>query len=120
MIRFTKEHEWVKLEGEVAIVGISDHAQQALGDITYIELPSVGKSFKRGEQMAVVESVKAASEVYAPLDGTVAEVNEQLNDAPELVNDAAESDGWFCKLQGVTQAEFENLMTREEYAQFIK
>ncbi len=120
MLRFTTDHEWVKIEGDVALVGISDHAQKALGDITFVELPEIGKSVKKGDQLAVVESVKAASEVYAPISGTVVEINEQLNDAPELVNDAPEGDGWFCKLQGVDLDELEGLLTREQYTEFVK
>lgn len=120
MTRYTAEHEWIRLEGDTATVGISDHAQHALGDITFIELPSVGKTVKQGDTLGVVESVKAASDIFAPAGGKVATVNTALATAPETVNAAAESDGWICTLTGVDLAEIEGLMTPGQYADFCK
>jgi glycine cleavage system H protein len=120
MTRYTADHEWIRLEGDTATVGISEHAQQALGDITFIELPPVGKTVKQGDTLGVVESVKAASDVFAPAGGTVATVNTVLGTAPETINAAAESDGWICTLAGVDPAELEGLMTPEQYADFCK
>ena len=120
MTRYTADHEWIRLEGGIATVGISNHAQEELGDITYIELPTVGQTLKHGDTLGVVESVKAASDVYAPAGGTVATVNSALEDAPETVNQAAETDGWICTLSGVTEGDLDGLMTPEQYAAFIK
>jgi glycine cleavage system H protein len=120
MIRYTQEHEWVKAEGNTATVGITDYAQHALGDITFVELPKVGKSLKKGDALSVVESVKAASDVFAPVGGTVASVNERLSSAPETVNAAPEADGWICILGNINPAELESLMTAEQYADFCK
>ena len=117
---YSKDHEWVRIEGGTAIVGISDHAQEQLGDITFVELPAVGKQVKQGGEVATIESVKAASDVYAPVGGTVATVNEALGDQPELVNKDAYGAGWICTLSGVDQAELKNLMTAEQYAAFAK
>ena len=98
-LRYTKEHEWVRLDGDVATVGISEHAQEQLGDVVYVVLPEIGRQVERSNPVAVVESVKAASDVYAPVDGEVIEVNEALNGDPSLVNSGAEGDGWFYKLR---------------------
>ena len=119
-LRYTEEHEWVALEGDVAVVGISDHAQEALGDITYIELPPVGKALDAGDELGVVESVKAASDIYAPVAGTVAEVNEALEDEPELVNEEPYGKGWLCRLSGVDAAAVAELMSLEQYEEFCK
>lgn len=118
MMRYTTEHEWIRLEGDVATVGISDHAQHELGDITFIELPPVGKTVQAGGALCVIESVKAASDVFAPVAGTVATVNAALADAPETVNASAEGDGWLCTLSGVDPAALEGLMNPEQYAAF--
>lgn len=120
MTRFTRDHEWIRLENGTATIGISDFAQHELGDITFIELPAVGQTVKTGDALCVVESVKAASDVYAPAGGTVATVNSALEDAPETVNQAAETDGWICTLSGVTEGDLDGLMTPEQYAAFIK
>ncbi len=120
MMRFTEEHEWVRIEGATARIGITDHAQHALGDITYVELPKVGRTVRRGEALAVVESVKAASDVYAPLGGRVAAVNARLAESPETVNAAAEGDGWLCTLEGFDPTEAEALMSAEQYAAFCR
>jgi glycine cleavage system H protein len=120
MMRFTEEHEWVRVEGDVATVGITDYAQGVLGDITYVELPKAGKVFKKGDSLCVVESVKAASDVFAPVGGTVTAVNEALAESPQTVNASPEADGWICTLGGVADAELETLMTAEQYAAFCK
>ena len=120
MTRYTADHEWIRLEGGIATVGISNHAQEELGDITYIELPTVGQTLKHGDSLGVVESVKAASDIFAPAGGTVATVNTALEDAPETINAAAESDGWICTLTGVDPTELADLMTPSQYAEFCK
>lgn len=113
--RYSKSHEWVRIEGDTATVGISDHAQQQLGDVVFVELPPAGKQVSAGEQAAVVESVKAASEVYAPVSGEVVEANSALEEDPALVNRAAESEGWFFKLRLSDPTEAESLMDEASY-----
>ncbi|QXE89613.1 glycine cleavage system protein GcvH [Geomonas subterranea] len=117
---YTKEHEWVEVAGAQATVGISEHAAHELGDITYVELPKIGKSVKQFEALAAIESVKAASDIYAPLSGKVAEVNQALEEAPELVNQWAESEGWICKLEGCDSAELSALMDDDAYTEYLK
>ena len=119
-IKFTKEHEWVILEQNTAVIGITNHAQEQLGDVVFVELPQVGETIVKDKQMAVVESVKAASEVYAPLSGKIIEVNSALATSPELVNNSPEKDGWFIKITPENIQEFDTLMTKEEYDNFIK
>ena len=97
-LKYLETHEWAKLDGGVVVVGISDHAQDALGDVVYVELPEVGAAYTAGDEVAVVESVKAASDIYAPVSGSILEVNEALEDSPELVNDSPYGDGWFFKI----------------------
>jgi len=118
-IRYSKEHEWVRVDGQVATVGISEHAQQQLGDVVFVELPEVGREVTQGAAMAVVESVKAASDVYAPISGKVVEVNAALNDDPALVNGDAEGAGWFCKLEIAKPAELDGLMDADAYRTFV-
>lgn len=117
---YTKEHEWVEAAGAQATVGISEHAAHELGDITYVELPKIGKSVKQFGALSAIESVKAASDIYAPVSGTVAEVNEALENEPELVNQGAESQGWICKLEGFDNAELAALMDAAAYAEYLK
>ncbi|MGD1935419.1 MAG: glycine cleavage system protein GcvH [Candidatus Phaeomarinobacter sp.] len=117
--KYTKDHEWVRVEGDTATVGITDYAQEQLGDVVYVELPDIGKSVGAGDEAAVVESVKAASEVYAPISGEVVEVNEALADAPNGVNDDAAGAGWFVKLKLSDAAELEKLMSEDEYKTFL-
>lgn len=117
--RYTKEHEWIRLDGDTAIVGITEHAQSQLGDVVFVELPGIGKSFAAGDEAAVVESVKAASEVYAPASGEVVAVNDALADAPATVNEDAEGKGWFLKLKLADPAELEKLMTAQQYQDFV-
>lgn len=116
---FTKDHEWVAVDGDVATVGITDYAQGQLGDVVYVELPEVGKTVKQGDEAAVVESVKAASEVYAPVSGEVVAVNDGLTEEPAKVNVAAESDGWFMKIRVADKAELDALMSADSYATYL-
>ena len=109
-MKFTKEHEWVRLDGEVATVGISKHAADALGDVVFVEVPEVGKTVSKGDSFAVVESVKAASDVYAPVSGEVVAANDALSTAPETVNSAAQADGWFAKIKVSDASELDGLM----------
>ena len=117
---YTEEHEWIRVEGDSATVGISEHAQEQLGDIVFVELPEVGRRLAKGEQAAVVESVKAASEVYAPVGGEVTEVNSALEDKPELVNQDAEGEGWFFRMKLADPGELEGLMDRDAYAKYVE
>jgi glycine cleavage system H protein len=118
-MRFTKDHEWVETDGDVATLGITAYAAEQLGDVVFVELPSVGKTVKAGDPFAVVESVKAASDVYAPVSGEVVAVNGELPDAPETVNAMPEKDGWFAKLKLANPAELDALMDRAAYEQFL-
>ena len=115
---FTDEHEWIDLEGETATVGITDFAQGQLGDIVFVELPDVGTMVEKGKDAAVVESVKAASDVYAPLSGEVVEVNEGLEEDPALVNSSPEENGWFFKMTVSDKSELEGLMDDKAYKSF--
>lgn len=115
---FTDEHEWIDLEGDTATVGITDYAQGQLGDIVFVELPEVGAMVEKGKDAAVVESVKAASDVYAPLSGEVVEVNESLDDDPALVNSSPEEDGWFFKMTVSDKSELDGLMDDKAYKSF--
>lgn len=115
---FTDEHEWIDLEGDTATVGITDFAQGQLGDIVFVELPEVGTMVEKGKDAAVVESVKAASDVYAPLSGEVVEVNDGLEEDPALVNSSPEEDGWFFKMTVSDKSELEGLMDDKAYKSF--
>jgi glycine cleavage system H protein len=114
-IRFAKDHEWVKVEGDVATIGISPYAQEQLGDVVFVDLPAIGKKVEKGKELAVVESVKAASEVYAPVSGEVVEVNAALGDAPGTVNEDALGKGWFAKVKMSNKAELDALMDEAAY-----
>jgi glycine cleavage system H protein len=118
--RYTDQHEWIRLDGDVATIGITDYAQSQLGDVVYVELPAVGKALKQGGDMAVVESVKAASEVYAPASGTVTEVNEALTATPQTVNEDAEGKGWFAKIKLADASEIAKLMDADAYRKFVE
>lgn len=118
-MRYTEDHEWVRLDGDVAVVGITDFAQQQLGDIVYVDLPKIGRKFAKGDEAAVVESVKAAAEVYAPLAGEVVEVNAVLGDEPGQVNKAPEGEGWFFKLRLADTDAVAALMDAAAYAKFV-
>ena len=117
---FTKEHEWIRVDGDVATVGISDHAQEALGDIVFAEVPEAGKSLSKGDDAAVVESVKAASDVYAPVGGEVVEGNAALADDPSLINRDPEGEGWFFKLKLGDPSELDGLMSEADYREWVK
>ncbi|WP_374375421.1 glycine cleavage system protein GcvH [Dongia sp.] len=119
-LRYSKEHEWVKLEGDVATVGISPYAQEQLGDVVFVDLPAIGKKVEKGKELAVVESVKAASEVYAPIGGEVVEVNEALGDAPGTVNEDSLGKGWFAKLKIANKAELDGLMDEAAYKAYCE
>ena len=117
---FTKEHEWIRVDGDVATVGISDHAQEALGDIVFAEVPDAGRSLSKGDDAAVVESVKAASDVYAPVGGEVIEGNSALADDPALINRDPEGEGWFFKLKLSDPSELDGLMDEAAYREWVK
>ena len=116
---FTEEHEWIEVEGDTATVGITDHAQSQLGDIVFVEVPQPGTALTKGKEAAVVESVKAASDVYAPIGGTVSEGNSAIEDDPALVNSDAEGAGWFFKLSLADPGELEGLMDQAAYSAFV-
>ena len=118
--RYTKDHEYIRVEGDAGIVGISDYAQSQLGDVVFVELPSIGKTLSKGDEAAVVESVKAASEVYAPVSGEVVEVNSDLEASPGTVNEDPAGRGWFMKIRLTDQSELDGLMTEEQYQEFVK
>ena len=117
--RYTKDHEYILVEGDTGTVGISDYAQGQLGDVVFVELPAIGKVLAQGADAAVVESVKAASEVFAPVSGTVTAVNPELEASPALVNEDPAGKGWFMKLKLSNPAELDGLMTEEAYADFV-
>ena len=118
--RFTKEHEWVVLDGDIATVGITDHAQEQLGDLVHVELPELERDVAEGESCAVVESVKAASDIYAPLAGKVVEINETIVEDPSIVNSDAEGEGWFFRLELDDPDVFEALMDQDAYDEFLE
>jgi glycine cleavage system H protein len=119
MFKFTEDHEWIRLEGDVATVGITEHAQEQLGDLVFVELPELGKNLEQGAAAAVVESVKAASDVYAPVAGTVTEINAAAVDEPGTVNADAMGKGWLFKLKIADAAQFEGLMDEAAYRRMI-
>ena len=113
--KYTKEHEWVEINGDIATVGITNHAQESLGDIVFIDLPIVGKEVKSNDEICVIESVKAASDIYAPIDGEVVEINNNLSDDASLVNQDPENDGWIFKMKIPNSDQFNSLMTLDDY-----
>ena len=117
---YSEDHEWIEVDGDAGTVGITDFAQEQLGDVVFVELPEIGRIVIKGDDMAVVESVKAASEVYAPVGGEVIAVNDALEDNPAVVNEGAEGDGWFVRLRLADAAELEDLMDAEAYAAFAE
>ncbi len=119
-IKFTKEHEWISVDGDVATIGITAHAAKQLGDVVFVEVPEVGRAVTAGEACAVVESVKAASDVYAPISGAVIEANAELAGRPAAVNEGPEGEGWFFKLKLSNASELSGLMDRAAYDQFVK
>lgn len=119
-MKYTEEHEWVRMEGDVAIVGISAYAAEQLGDVVYVELPAIGAKVVKGKDMAVVESAKAASDVYAPISGEIVAVNDALGSAPETVNAGAEAGGWFVKIKPSNAGEIDALMDAGAYKTFVE
>jgi glycine cleavage system H protein len=119
-LRYTREHEWVLLENDTALVGITDYAQQHLGEVVFVELPEIGTELKKGEAFCVVESVKAASDVYAPLSGEVLDINEELEDQPEILNQSPYEKGWIVKIRVVASTEYDDLMKVEDYEKFTE
>ena len=118
-LRYSKEHEWVLIEGRIAIVGITDYAQKELGDIVYVELPEIGEKMVKDDPFAAVESVKAVSDVYAPVSGAVVEVNDALPETPETINEDPYGDGWMIKVEISDMDDLKDLMTAEEYAEYV-
>jgi glycine cleavage system H protein len=119
-VHYTRDHEWIRLDGDVGTVGITNYAQTQLGDIVFVELPEVGRKLAKGSEAAVVESVKAASDIYAPASGEVIEVNDALEGAPATVNEDAEGKGWFMRVKLTSLGELEDLMTAEAYEQYVE
>lgn len=119
-VKYTEDHEWISVEGEVGTVGITKYAAEQLGDVVFVETPEAGKAVKKGDDMAVVESVKAASDIYAPVSGEVTEGNEALADAPETVNEDPEGAGWFCKIKLSNAGELDGLMDAAAYKAFCE
>lgn len=120
LIRYTTDHEYISVDGDIGTIGISDHAQHALGDVVFVELPQVGTMFEQGAEAAVVESVKAASEVYAPVAGEVVEINGELEATPAMVNEDAAGKGWFLKIKISDKVQLDRLMDEAQYAEFLK
>jgi glycine cleavage system H protein len=118
-IHYTKDHEWIRLDGDVATVGITEHAQEQLGDIVYVELPEIGRQVTKGGDAAVVESVKAASDVYSPASGEVVATNDALGASPGAINEEAEGKGWFFRLKLSSPDELSDLMSAEQYKEFL-
>ena len=118
--RYTDKHEWARKDGDVIVMGISDYAQTELGDIVYVEIPQQGDSVSKGTQVASIESVKAVSEIYAPVSGTIEEVNGELEGSPEMVNTSPFGDGWICKIKPEDLSQFDDLMSPEEYEKFLE
>ena len=118
--RYTRDHEWIRLEGDVATIGITDYAQEQLGDIVFVELPEIGKKLDKGAEAAVVESVKAASEVFAPVTGEVVDVNGTLSDQPGAVNEDPEGNGWFMRMRVADKASVDGLMDADAYKAFLE
>lgn len=119
-IWYTKEHEWIKIDGEIGAVGISDHAAHALGDITFVELPKEGTLIEQFKRFSTVESIKAASDIYAPVSGSVVEVNRELETSSDIIGRSAEKDGWICKIKNINKDELKNLMDKVQYEKYLK
>ena len=119
-LKYSKEHEWVLVEGKVAIIGITEYAQQELGDVVYVELPEIGEKLVKDDPFGAVESVKAVSDIYAPVSGAVTEVNDALPDNPETINDDPYGDGWMIKVEMTDSDDLKDLMSAEEYAEYVE
>src|SRR5690242_14384628 len=118
-LRYTKEHEWVRVEGDIAVIGITDHAQQELGDIVYVDLPKLGASVEKGKSFGSVESVKAVSDIYAPVSGKIVAFNEALSTAPEKINEDPHGEAWMVKIQLADAAEIQQLLSAEDYQKYL-
>jgi len=118
-LKYTDTHEWLKVRGETALVGITDHAQSQLTDIVFVELPEVGKEVKKGEELCVVESVKSVSELYSPVSGKIANINKKLEDAPETINESPYDDGWLVEIEVTDKSEIEGLLDADSYKKLI-
>ena len=118
-LKYTKEHEWIKIKGDVAVIGITDHAQSELTDIVFVELPEVGKEVTKGDELCVVESVKSVSEIYAPISGKIIKINDKLEDTPETVNESPYDSGWLVELEIKDKTEIDNLLDAESYKKTI-
>lgn len=118
-LRYTKEHEWIRVKGDTAVIGVTDHAQQMLGDVVFVELPEVGTELARGDSFSVVESVKAASDIYAPVSGSVSSINQELEDHPENVNQSPYEKGWILEMKMNDSAELEELLDPDGYRKFV-
>jgi glycine cleavage system H protein len=119
-MKFTESHEWIKLENGIGIVGITDHAQKELGKVVYVELPPVGKKIKAGQEIAVLESTKAAADIYSPVSGEIVEINQKLADFIHQINTSAEKDGWLFKIKISNPDEMQKLLNREEYLELVR
>ena len=119
-LKYTKDHEWIKLEGEIATIGITNHAQESLGDIVFVDLPDIGKIVTAGGEASVIESVKAASDIYSPVDGEIIEINNKLKDNAALINSEPESDGWIFKVKIHDKSQVDNHMSISDYQNFLK
>ena len=118
--KYSKDHEWIEVDGDNAIIGITDHAQESLGDIVFVDLPEINKVVKAGDEVSIIESVKAASDIYSPIDGEIIEVNQNLNNDASLINQSAEASGWIFKLKISNQSQLNDLMTFVQYEEFLK
>lgn len=119
-IKYTKEHEWIKIKGNIGILGITDYAQKELGDITYIEFPDIGKVVNKNDELNVIESVKVANDIFAPVSGKVIEINDALESSPEKINQDPYEDGWICKIEMNNKQELDELMSSDAYEEFLK
>ena len=119
-LKYTESHEWLKVQEDTAIIGITDHAQAELTDIVFVELPEIGKEIKKGEELCVVESVKSVSEIYSPISGKVVDVNKKLDDSPEIINENPYDDGWLVKLEIKDKSEIDNSLDAESYKKILK
>ena len=118
--KYSKDHEWIEVDGDNAVIGITDHAQDSLGDIVFVDLPEINKEVKAGDEVSIVESVKAASDIYSPIDGEIIEINQSLTDDAALINQSAEASGWIFKLKISNQSQLNELMTLVQYEEFLK
>ena len=118
--KYSKDHEWIEVDGDNAIVGITDHAQESLGDIVFVDLPEINKVVKAGDEVSIIESVKAASDIYSPIDGEIIEINQNLTNDAALINQSAETSGWIFKLKISNHSQLNDLMTLVQYEEFLK